>query len=241
MIFSLTWFLRTYFHTHVINLIHILFRSLCPHNISSYTSNHHCLVVIAWVSCIYSVRYMVVGVFISYTFQWKWCTNIQFKMKLISICFYILCFIGFISICIWAPNKLLLVFLLVNFGLYLSKYKYTIIILFFKEMLSCLVRSNFYISLDIFYYLFYLIGNIIHIEYSIRVCQFYISRLLFSTKTLLMKFIVAFKSTKALVCILYTQSITRVFFQEGFLVVYIITRLQYSFWKFQANRRYNFL
>jgi len=67
-------------------------------------------------------------------------------------------------------------------------------------MLSCLVISNFYISLDIFYYLSYLVGSIIHIEYSIWICQFYFSRLLFSTKTLLTKFVVAPKSTKALVC-----------------------------------------
>ena len=38
MIFSLTWFLRTHFYTHVINLIYMLFRSLCPHNLSFYTS-----------------------------------------------------------------------------------------------------------------------------------------------------------------------------------------------------------
>jgi len=93
---------------------------------------------------------MVVRVFISYTVQWRWYTNIQFKVKLISIYFYILYFIDFIGICIWTSGKLLLVFLLVNFGLYLSKYKYTIIIIFFKEMLSYLVKSNFYISLDIF-------------------------------------------------------------------------------------------
>jgi len=93
---------------------------------------------------------MVVRVFFSYTVQWRWYTNIQFKVKLISIYFYILYFIDFIGICIWTSGKLLLVFLLVNFGLYLSKYKYTIIIIFFKEMLSYLVKSNFYISLDIF-------------------------------------------------------------------------------------------
>jgi len=71
-------------------------------------------------------------------------------------------------------------------------------------MLSCFIISNFYISLDIFYYLFCLVGSIIYIEYSIWICQFYFSRLLFSTKTLSTKFVVAFKSTKALVCTLFT-------------------------------------
>ena len=49
--------------------------------------------------------------------QWRWSTNIQFKVKLISICFYILCFTGFTGTYIWAPDKLPLLFLLADFKL----------------------------------------------------------------------------------------------------------------------------
>jgi len=36
-----------------------------------------------------------------------------------------------------------------------------------KEVLGHLVRSNFYISLDIFCYLSYLVEGVIHIDYTI--------------------------------------------------------------------------
>jgi len=68
-------------------------------------------------------------------------------------------------------------------------------------MLSCLVIFNSYISLGILYYLSCLVGRIIYIEYSIWICQFSIFMLLFSTKTLSTKFVIAFKS---LVCTLFT-------------------------------------
>ena len=74
--------------------------------------------------------------------QWRWSTNIQFKVKLISICFYILCFTGFTGTYIWAHGKLPLLFLLADFGLCLSKYNYIIIILLFERdvKLSCNIQ-----------------------------------------------------------------------------------------------------
>jgi len=37
MAFSLTWFLKTHFHTRVATLVYELSRSLCLHNLSSHT------------------------------------------------------------------------------------------------------------------------------------------------------------------------------------------------------------
>jgi len=68
--------------------------------------------------------------------------------------------------------------------------------------------SNFYISSDILCYLSCLVGSAIYIDY--RFASLCVTRLLFSTTTLLTKFIVAPESTKASVCTFlpYTQSVT---------------------------------
>jgi len=65
----------------------------------------------AWVSHVCPAKNVVLGVLISYVIQWGESTDIHLKVKLISSYFYILCFMDFISICIWAPSKLLLIFL----------------------------------------------------------------------------------------------------------------------------------
>ena len=82
-----------------------------------------------------------------------------------------------------------MLFLLVDFGLCYLSTNIQSLFFYFKEILSCLIRSNFYISSNIFYYLSCFVGSIIHIKYFIWICQFYIFRLLFSTKTLSTKFV----------------------------------------------------
>jgi len=67
-----------------------------------------------WVSHICPAKNMVVEVFISNVIQWERSTDIQFEVKFISSCFYILYFMGFTSIYIQTSGELLLTFLPIN-------------------------------------------------------------------------------------------------------------------------------
>jgi len=68
----------------------------------------------AWVSYVCPAKNMVVGVLISYVIQWGRSADIQFEVKFISSCFYILYFMGFTSACVQAPGELPLTFLPIN-------------------------------------------------------------------------------------------------------------------------------
>ena len=67
--------------------------------------------MIAWVSRVCPAKNIIVGVLISYFVQQGESTDKHFKVKLISSCFYILCFTGFTGTCIQAPGELPLAFL----------------------------------------------------------------------------------------------------------------------------------
>jgi len=78
----------------------------------------------AWVSHVCPAKNVVVGVLISYVVQWGESTDIHFKVKLISSCFYISCFTDLTSACIQAPGNLPLTFFFANLYLDYALYKY---------------------------------------------------------------------------------------------------------------------
>jgi len=106
-------------------------------SIVEYGCNHHHLLTTAWVSYVCPAKNVVVRVLISYVVQWGESTDIYFKVKFISSCFYILYFINFTSTCIWAPGNLPLTSfanLCLDYALY--KYKYPIIISLFPRLVT---------------------------------------------------------------------------------------------------------
>jgi len=96
-------------------------------------------------------------------------------------------------------------------------------------MLSCLVISNFYISLDIFIICLALVevSSILNILY--RFASFIFPGYYFPQKLCRRSLWWLPNQLKpwSVLCLLYTQSVTGVFFQGGFLIAHIITRLQY--------------